>query len=204
MASICTPHIWPAQFPDIVPQRVSQWTQTLQDAIDQANLDYAVWPGGEVRIASDIVAWMQNHGVPTLGESRCVLLDGWFDRFPQWFFEPFEWLTKRGYRAILAHPERMAPSDPNAWEDHVGRLERMGVWLQGNLRCFTGEDGYHADQTVRRLMQQQRYQLLALDVHHAYDLPYRLDGLSLAVNEFGPQLVEDLITVAPRELVLMG
>ncbi len=204
VASICTPHIWPEEFPGIVPERVRDWTGELQAAIDAAGLDYAVYPGGEVRLSEGIIPWMEDHGVPLLGESRCVLVDCWFNRFPRWFFQPFEWLLKKGYRPILAHPERMGGNDASAWEDHITRLERMGVWLQGNLRCFTGEDGYFADQTVRKLMKQRRYHLLALDAHRSFDLPFRLDGLSLAESEFGREAVEPLVTEAPREMVLLG
>jgi len=204
IASVCTPHIWPEQFPGIVPPRVEEWTAELQKAIDAAGLDYDVYPGAEVRISDDITRWMEEHGVPALAGSRCVLVDGWFQRFPRWFFEPFEWLMKKGYRPILAHPERMAVSDLSEWEDHISRLERMGVWLQGNLRCFTGEDGYFADKAVRRLLEQRRYHMLGLDVHHSYDLPFRLDGLTLAESEFGREVVEPLISEAPRAMLLMG
>ena len=79
----------------------------------------------------------------------------------------------------------------------------MGVWLQGNFRSMTGEDGYHADRAVRKFLKEQRYRFMALDVHGPQCLAGRLDGIQLVEEEFGREVVDQLTVEAPRKLVLM-
>lgn len=78
----------------------------------------------------------------------------------------------------------------------------MGVWLQGNLRCMTGEDGFMADRLVRQLLQENRYQFLALDMHRQSCLESRLNGMQLVVSEFGESTLDQLTQAAPRRCLL--
>lgn len=203
VGSVCTPHMWPDSLPNNTPAHVRQWTADLQREIDAAGLDYRVWPGGELRMFDGAVAWMQAHGVPRLGNSRCVLLDYWDRRWPKWANDLFGYLTSRRYQPILAHPERL-PFDgaPGSLESVLRDVQAQGVWLQGNYRCMTGEDGYAADQVVRQLLTDNRYQLMALDMHGPDSLESRLDGLALAEAEFGREAVQRLTEQAPRKWVV--
>jgi len=74
----------------------------------------------------------------------------------------------------------------------------MGAWLQGNLRCLTGEDGYIVDRVMCQLLQENRYQMLALDVQHPTCLKSRLDGMQFVVHEFGQDTLDRLTRDAPR------
>ena len=66
----CTPHIWLEQFPANVPANISRWVEELSGHLGEQGLEYRLWPGGEVRIARDTVAWFEEHGVPTLVKDR--------------------------------------------------------------------------------------------------------------------------------------
>ena len=65
--------MWPQRFPKNTPRHVDAWIRQLQTQIKQANLDYNVWSGGELRLSEDAIAWMGEHGVTKLAGSRCVL-----------------------------------------------------------------------------------------------------------------------------------
>ncbi len=200
--SICTPHIWPERFPQNTPQHVAAWTRRLQSQVREAGLDYDLWPGGELRLSEGAVAWMGEHGVPTLAASRCVLTDHWEDSWPDWIDGTLAWLLQEGYQPILAHPERVPPSE--TLDARLRKLADMGVWMQGNLRSMTGEDGYHADRRVRELLKEQRYAFMAMDVHGPLCLPGRLDGIKFIEEEFGRDLVDRLTIDAPRESILQN
>src|SRR5687767_14764730 len=62
VGSICTPHIYPAMFPENRIDNIRGWVAALQRRIDTAGLDYRVWAGGELRIADDMIEWMRDHG----------------------------------------------------------------------------------------------------------------------------------------------
>ena len=202
VGSICTPHVWIDMFPDNVPQRIAAETQRLQRELHDRGIDYTLWPGAEVRLYDGIIDWFKAYGVPTLAESRCVLVDFWDQVWPRWAESVFGWPLEHDYQPILAHPERM-PARQNL-DAHLAKLEAMGVWLQGNALCMTGEEGYHADHFVRQLLAQNRYKLIALDMHRPETLDARLDGLTLIEMEQGKATLSRLIEQAPRELVLAG
>src|SRR6185369_3150431 len=195
VGTVCTPHMGEDLYRMNIPSLVAQHVALLQERIDAAHLGYRVWPGGEVRITPGVIAWFEQFGVPTLGPSRCVLLDFWEHRWPDWVNKTFTWLIQRGYQPILAHPERI---NAKSFDDELREAEAMGVWLQGNFRSMTGEEGYRADQLVRELLAKNRYQLMALDMHGPDSLPGRLDGLALVESEFGAAAVERFTITEPR------
>jgi len=199
VGTICTPHCWPLHYTEITPERIEGWCAQLRLAVADAGLDYTLWTGGELRIYRDVVAWMRAHGVPTLADSRCVLCDFWEKDWQPWIDDAFDWLLSEGYTPILAHPER-SPTDED-YDRHLDALVDRGVLLQGNFRCFTGEEGYYPDQAVRRYMDAGRYNLLALDMHRPKMLQGRLDGIAIACEEYGEDRINDLTDRAVRRLI---
>lgn len=202
VGTICTPHCWPLQYDGITPATIMLWRDALQQAVNSAGLDYQLWTGGELRIYSEVIAWMQINGVPTLADSRYVLCDFWEQRWHDWIDEAMDWLLAQGYTPILAHPERSPTQDD--YDSHLDALTGRGVLLQGNFRCFTGEEGYYPDQAVRRYMDADRYTLLALDMHRPNTLPGRLDGIAIACQEYGAERIESMINGRVRELIFAG
>lgn len=200
VGSICTPHVWPELFPENTPANIDAWTRELRERLAEAGLRYDLWSGGELRMFRGVVDWLEEQGVPTLGPSRCVLVDFWEDRWPKWVTPAFQWLLDQGYQPVLAHPERMRKTRDLL--DRLADVQAMGVWLQGNARCMTGEEGFDADRLVRELLAEGRYRFFALDLHRPDGIEGRLDGLSLVEAEFGEQTIEQLLVDAPRRDIL--
>ncbi|MEX0777737.1 MAG: CpsB/CapC family capsule biosynthesis tyrosine phosphatase [Phycisphaeraceae bacterium] len=200
VGTICTPHVFPEMYPENTPTNIAAWTAQLQQQLRDADSSYQLWPGGELRLFPDAVQWMQEHGVPTLAGSRCVLCDFWEHWWPSFITDTLAWLIQRGYQPILAHPERMRPE--RDYDQRLADVQKMGVWLQGNFRCMTGEEGYQPDQIVRQLLQQNRYTFMAMDMHRPDSLEGRLDGMRLLEMEFTPDLLLDLVARAPRQHIL--
>ncbi|MFW6028174.1 MAG: CpsB/CapC family capsule biosynthesis tyrosine phosphatase [bacterium] len=196
VGSICTPHIWINLFPDNTMPNIRAWTDTLRTALREHHVDYHLWPGGELRLFHDIIAWLETNEVPTLANSRCVLTDFWEPYWPGWVDAAFDWLLARDYQPILAHPERLAIHD---LPQRLDALTAKGVLLQGNFRPFTGEDSFLADQWVRQFAMQDRYTFLALDMHRPDTLESRLEGVRIAEREFGRDYVEQRTNHAPRQ-----
>lgn len=200
VGTICTPHFWSEAFPLITAERVRDLTESLQIHLDARGLKYRLWPGGEVRLYKNFLADMNRRELPTLAGSKCLLVDFWDDKWEKWITPTFEKLLSAGYQPILAHPERLkCKTDVGKCLDE---LTRLGVWLQGNFRCMTGEEGPQADALVRQFLREGRYQFMALDLHRPETLEGRLDGADLVTAEFGAQTLERLTTTAPRQKIL--
>ena len=201
VGTICTPHVDFDHYPENTPEHIHAHFLSLQQYLASHNVSYQLWFGGELRIHRDIVNLLKQTPPPTLVHTRCVLVDFWDPAWPKWTPSVFEWLLSQKYQPILAHPERLPAASADDMLKNLLPLEKMGVWLQGNFRCMTGEEGYLADRVIRKLLEQQRYKLLALDMHRPDSLESRLDGLSLVEAEFGPETITKLTSEAPRKLL---
>lgn len=199
VATICTPHMW-AHLPANTPDHVTALTLQLQAHINAAGLEYRVYPGGELGLRDGVIDWMKEYGVPTLADSRCVLADFWDDNWPDTVDDALQWLLDQNYQPILAHPERIPCHEQ--LDQRLRDLASRGVWLQGNTRCYTGEEGYLPDLFMRQFLSEGRYRLLALDMHGPDSLPGRFDGMDLIARDMGPQLVQKLMDSVPRQDVL--
>lgn len=200
IGTVCTPHIWGELFPDNTPARIARWVDRLRDRLAAEGLSYHVWAGGELRLHDNAVPWMRVHGVPTLAGSNCVLTDFWADHWPPFVDRTFTWLLDEGYTPVLAHPERLAC--PEALFERLDDLAAMGVLLQGNFKPVTGEEGVGPMTIARRLLDEDRYTFLALDMHGPDSLAPRFDGLRLLERELGVDRVNRYIQTAPRDLVI--
>lgn len=198
VGSILTPHIVPAQFPNNTPANIKLWVEHLREDLASAGVEYHLWAGGELRATQDTIPWLKEHGVPTLADSPCVLIDFWADKWPAYVNELFEWLLANDYQPILAHPERIKCClNPRRINDVV----KMGVWLQGNSKALTGTDGYQAQQFILETLRAGQYTFLATDCHKPTSIEGRLDGMQLAAAEHGDEKVDQWMSDNPRQLL---
>ena len=132
VGSICTPHFLPTIYPENLPKFVAERTASLQREVDDAGLDYRLWPGAEVRLDAETTQWFERYGVPTLAGSRYVLVD-YFGRFwPEFADDGIRWLIERNYKPILAHPERMGLEEDDL-KDLIDRSRRRRRVVSGQL-----------------------------------------------------------------------
>ena len=199
VASICTPHVWPLDLPENTAENIERWLLALRHALAEEGVDYHLYAGAEVRLGTPMIDHFQRHEIPTLADSNCVLTDFWTGSWHGWVDECMHFLIERGYQPILAHPERQS-AIPD-FELHLQRLEEMGVWLQGNVRCITGRDGAHAQENFTRWLDQGRYRFLALDLHRPRDTDHRLEGLDQTRAHAGEDVILKLMSHAPRTLI---
>lgn len=200
VGTICTPHIWPEAFPLNLPMQVRSWAGRMRDMLEDMGIEYQIWPGGELRLYDGVIPFIEKNGVPTLGDSRFVLVDFWDKQWPKWANKTFEWFLANKYRPILAHPERI-PDQRGDLNERLLEVEQMGVLLQGNARSLTNGEGIPASLMVRQLIREQRLHFFALDMHRPDSLNQRLDGMSLLEVEFGSKLHDHFTITAPRVIV---
>lgn len=201
--AVCTPHVCTTWYPDNNPRRIAGWVQALQREIDAVGWRFDLWTGGEVRLGHRTIDWFAEFGVPTLGPGKAVLIDWWGNDWPVCCDATIEYLLAAGYQPILAHPERMG-LEANELEVILDRLAAQGVWLQGNLNSLSGGEGPYAQALGDRLMQADRYYLLASDTHTPDSVPGRQQGLRRTLQKHGEEHVARLLADRPREVLSWG
>ena len=203
VATVCTPHIWLEEFPENHPANIRLWVEKLQEQINEVGVDYPLWPGGEVRLANTTTKWFEKYGVPTLGPTNWVLVDYWGYEWPRFADKTLDYLLARGFKPILAHPERMNFQDHelNAVLDH---LREMGVWLQGNLNSMSGGEGTQAQMRMKHYLRNDKYNLIATDMHRPTDMTGRMNGIRHLGEFVGDDSLQHLLDRRPREILSLG
>lgn len=203
VGSVCTPHVGPNWYANNTPDNIADWVSTFRRRLAEAGLAYQIWDGGEVRISEETIEWFSFWGLPTLGPSRCVLLDWWGDYWPEFASDTCQYLLDNGYQAILAHPERMGLSEGEL-DSTLDDLQGRGVWLQGNLNSLSGGEGEKARRRALRLLRDDRYFVLATDTHAPPSVAGRVAGLAAVIEEFGAERLTRLLEERPREVLQHG
>jgi protein-tyrosine phosphatase len=201
--AICTPHVCTSWYPDNNPARITAWVAALQLALDEVGIDFQLWPGGEVRLAEQTIDWFGEHGVPTSGPGRAVLIDWWGRDWPACCNATIEWLFDQGYQPVLAHPERMG-LDEVELQQVIDDLLARGVWLQGNLNSLGGGEGRDAQRRADAWLAAGRYHLLASDTHGPDSVAGRAAGLARVRQHYGEATVQKLLVDRPREVMQWG
>jgi protein-tyrosine phosphatase len=198
--SVCSPHIWLEEFPFNRPPYIQQWVDKLQEQLTAAGIDYPLWAGGEVRLSPRTIFWFEDFGVPTLGPGPWVLVDYWGHDWPPFAVDAIRYLIDRDYKPILAHPERMNITDAEL-EGMVRELSEMGVWLQGNLNSMSGGEGSRAQSRMRKLLDEDRYHLIASDLHRPTDVTGRITGIQNLRDILGEDQLRLMLDQRPREIL---
>lgn len=196
--SVCTPHLLHTHFPDNTPDNIERWVGDLKDALAERGVAYQLWAGGELQIHEQTMAWLGEVGLPPMGEGRCVLCDTWLTEWTGFADEVIDFIQNQGYRVVLAHPERLPMEDFDAVLEH---LTGRGVWLQGNFNSLSGGEGPTAHRRALRLLREQRYRFLAMDLHRISNLPERLEGFHVAQMTLGPEKLAELIRDNPLAML---
>lgn len=198
--SICTPHYSVNDFPHNIPVNISKKVANLRQALEERDISYLLWEGAEVRLAPDTIFWFENFGVPTLGQSRWVLVDFWDHAWPAYAEMTLDYLLDRDYKPILAHPERMNLPQEEL-EDLLYDLAHRQIPLQGNLNSLQGGEGTTSSQRMRTWLREGRYFLVATDLHSPTQLEGRMRGKTILETDYGPENLQKLLQSNPEAIL---
>ena len=111
---------------------------------------------------------LQQDDLLSFGAERFVLIEtGWAAlprQLPNWLFQ----MQLKGYRPILAHPERYQYFRGKT--AHLAGLKEQGCRLQLNLMSLAGRYGDDARRMARTLIREKLVDFVSSDLHRARDL----------------------------------
>lgn len=160
---VATPHVLPenigAQWASSLKRRVAK----VNKALRAASIPLTVSPGMEIAIAPELPEFLEAGLLLPLADSRYVLIETPFERLPTYWEQILFEVAARGYRVLLAHPERCIQLSRNY--RLIDRLIDMQIHLQVNWGSFTGFYGRPALKTARHLAREGYIHCLATDSH---------------------------------------
>ena len=162
---VATPHAVPGTtwMPD--SENIRDRLDELNQAIAKEGINLKVLPGMEIALDPNISDLLDHGKVQALAGTSYVLIEPPFQRFPWGWEEVFFAVLSKGYKVLLAHPERCVQliSKP----DLCDQLIESGVYFQVNWDSFIGNHGRTIEKMAVYLATKGYIHCLATDSHDA-------------------------------------
>lgn len=193
-SAAATPHVRP-DHPDVVGAELGDRRAELQGAIDAEGIALQVLPGAEVDLAYGLELSDDELRVLSLGGgSNALLVETPYGPVSDLFEEQLFSLSLRGFRPLLAHPERNRAFQENP--ERLAGLTGRGVLLQVTAEALLRSPRRSATgRLATDLVERGLVSVLASDAHGGHIQRESLSqGLAAAKKLVGPGaavLVED-------------
>ena len=196
---VCTPHIAPQRYPNR-PRAIVAAFQAFRTELERAEIPLRVLPGAEIAVDGlDGLTDEDLRSVSIGGGGRWVLLELPFRGWPLSLPRILDGLELRGFRVVLAHPERSesVQTHPDRMRDLVGR----GALVQVTAGSFTGDHGPAAMRAAVHLLRNGMAHILSSDAHSATRRPPAITpGLTAAAQSLRvePEALRWMVEEGPR------
>ncbi len=200
---VATPHLRP-DFPGVVVDEIAGRTAALQARLDEEGIALRLVPGGEVSIVWALEAVEEQLKLASIGQRGTDLLIETPSLNTAGIDHMLYALRAKGYRTILAHPER----NPELQRDSVllERLVEQGVLLQVNADSLLARSRSSGPGALaERLCREGLAHVLAGDAHRGSEWrPVTvLSQAATALAELvGPERARWLTQDGPAAIVL--
>jgi protein-tyrosine phosphatase len=192
---IATPHIYDTRYsPEVIAERVGR----LNRLLTQNNIPVEVHPGAEVSIGLDPNILFKY----AIQSTPYILIEFPHDHLPSHAGKLLQWLSDRGLKPIIAHPERnhsviLSP-------EILLRLLNKNVYVQITGDSLTGEFGPDIQYCTYFLMESGKVDIIASDAHSKkFRAPVLSHAESATTKHFGKKTSERLFRTNP-EAILTG
>lgn len=136
----------------------------LRNMLEMENVNVNLYLGNEIYIDDDINDLLEEEEICSLDDSNFLLIELPMSGEYEGYIDLFEYLMNKGYKVILAHPERYHSFQNNF--NKIYELEEIGVYFQCNFESILGSYGKGAIKTVKRLLKEKKVSFIASDIHH--------------------------------------
>lgn len=195
----CTPHIYPGMYMNDA-QGIAAARDRLQAEFDQRGIRLKLLTGADVHLVPDLLDGLRAGRVPTLAQSRYVLLEPSHHVAPPRFQESAFQLVAAGYTPVITHPERLT------WvEDYYPvfvEMIKQGCWMQVTAGALTGMFGPRAKYWGERFIGEGHTHILATDAHSSRRrVPQLSAALRIAEKALGREEAARLVLERPEAII---
>ena len=165
---ITTPHTMIDGYPN-TSNGLKKGLEKLKTDLGNDGLDINIKIASEYYFDSHFMALLENDDLLTLGDNYVLIEFSYLNRPLNATFGISE-LKRKGYKVILAHPERYTFYQGNL--QAYRELKDMGVLFQMNMFSLVNAYGPGALMTARMLIDEELIDLVATDIHNERQLMF--------------------------------
>lgn len=159
---ITTPHIHKAYYPNS-KEVILEGLETVRQAVKSEGIPVSIEAAAEYFMDEHFEELIEKEELLSFGDRNILVEMSFFAPSPGAEEMIFKLKTK-GYRPILAHPERYA-----YWSGQMEKFEKvieLGAELQVNLLSLSGQYGKPVFKTAKKLIEKGMVSYLGSDLHH--------------------------------------
>lgn len=168
---ICTPHIFQELYPNTA-ETISRALASTKEALKAADLNVDISAAAEHMVDE---MFEIKSGLTVMSGNYILVEMSYLNETPNMEKVIFD-LQIKGYKVILAHPERY--NFYHQAHEKFHRYKDMGVLFQLNLLSVTGYYGKEVKRAAEYLLEKECYDLAGTDLHHTK----HLDALTRTVK----------------------
>lgn len=195
----------------ITPHYVSEttWTSSrtnnrillgrLQNQLRMQGIPVNIYLGNEIYIDRDIEKLLKSYEISSLNDSKFLLIElPMSGEFTDWEAIITDLLLK-GYRVILAHPERYHSFQKNP--EIIEDLADNGVLFQCNLGSFIGQYGQKPKQLAKKMAKYDLIFALGTDIHHQRNYDEIKKALKKLKKYYNDAELDQILDKNPRQIL---
>lgn len=182
---ITTPHILGDVYPN-TPEIINSKLKEVTDELKRRSLlDISISAAAEYMMDEKFIELIEKEQLLTLKDNLVLVEMSYFSP-PINLYEILFQLQLKGYKPILAHPERYNSYHTNI--ENYYKLKRAGCLFQLNLLSLTEYYGKHVQKITQKLLKENLYDFVGTDTHHENHL--------LALQEIAtPKILKKIATL---------
>ena len=174
--------------------------EVLQNELKKNNIDINLYLGNEIYIDEDISDLLKKDLISSLNNTKYLLIELPMSGDYVGYQELFKDLINKGYKVILAHPERYLTFQDDY--DLIYELKDMGVLFQCNIDSLVGKYGPYAKDMLIDLLIDGQVSFLATDIHHKkHDLSVWKTAKKIALKYITQEDFKVLTEINPSRLI---
>ncbi|WP_299051342.1 CpsB/CapC family capsule biosynthesis tyrosine phosphatase [uncultured Polaribacter sp.] len=175
---ITTPHVLGDVYPNTTETILEKLDLVKSELIKRNITDIDVSASAEYMIDEQFSLRLENNDILTLKDNFILVEMSYFNA-PYNLYDVLFEIQLKGYKPILAHPERYIFYHNNF--ENFQKLKRAGCLFQLNLLSLTEQYGKGVQNTAKKLLQQNFYDFVGTDTHHKEHLK-RLKSIATPKN----------------------
>tara|TARA_B100000683_G_C12437310_1_gene534455 strand:- start:422 stop:1204 length:783 start_codon:yes stop_codon:yes gene_type:complete len=171
---ITTPHVMSDGYPNTTEIILSGF-ETLKNKVEEEGLEIDLEVAAEYYVDAHFESLVNKGDILTIGDNN-VLIEFSYLNKPINYKDILVTLFEKGYKPILAHPERYVflQNDKSGFDE----LKDMGVQFQLNLFSLIGLYDRASQYHGRRLIEKEMVDYLGTDIHRSHQIKHFKRALS--------------------------
>lgn len=161
-----TPHVLGDYYPN-TDETIQKSFDKLDYHLSLKNIDTQRNAVAEYFYDDRLVDLMESSSIRTYGSTKFFLFELSFRQKPQLLKEFIYNVQMKGYRPILAHPERYTFATIDFMED----LKNRGVHLQLDLMSLTNNYGKEVKKMADKMVANKMFDFVGTDIHRQDQIP---------------------------------